>query len=297
MCDEFTLETGQAPGATQTTDSASVTRRDFAAMGMAAMAAVAMADAADAATATRGLVERIVSVPTPDGHADAFFVYPAQGKHPGVVMWPDIAGVRDAFKVMARRLARAGYAVLVVNQYYRTNRAPVMNTIAEYFTPEGMAKLKPMIAALSPAGTSRDGAAFVAFLDKQSVVDAKRKIGTQGYCMGGPNTIRTAAAAPGRVGAAASFHGGGLVTPKPDSPHLLVAASKASYLFAIARNDDARAPTDKDVLRSTATAAGRPAEIEVYPADHGWCALDAPMYDAVQADNAWGRLLALYAKL
>ncbi len=295
MCDEFTHEAQDA--AIAAADGA-VTRRSFGAMGIAAaVASVTIAERADAATGARALSERVVTIATPDGHADALFIHPTAGKHPAVILWPDIAGVRDAFKVMGRRLARAGYAVLVVNQYYRTSPAPVMNTLAEFRTPAGMAKLKPMIAALSPAGTTRDAKAFVAFLDRQRAVDSARKIGTQGYCMGGPFTIRTAAAEPGRIGAAASFHGAALVTPQPDSPHLSIAASKASYLFAIARNDDARAPGDKDVLRASALAAGRPAEIEVYPADHGWCALDAPVYDAVQAERAWGRLLALYAKL
>ena len=284
MCDEFT----------HPVEDTAVSRRTFGAMGLA-VAASSFTESAEAMAMV--LTERTVTIATPDGHADALFIHPAKGKHPAVIMWPDIAGVRDAFKVMGRRLAKAGYAVLVVNQYYRSSPAPVLNTIAEYFTPEGAAKLKPMIAALSPAGTMRDAKAFVAFLDSQKAVDTKRKIGTQGYCMGGPFTFRTAAAVPGRVGAAASFHGGGLVTAAPDSPHLSIAASKARYLIAIARNDDARAPGDKEVLRTTADAAGRMAEIEVYPANHGWCALDAAVYDAVQADRAWGRLLALYARL
>jgi carboxymethylenebutenolidase len=214
-----------------------------------------------------------------------------------VVIWPDIAGLRDAFKAMARRLAGAGHAVLVVNQYYRSARAPLLSSFAEWRTPAGQEKIKPAIAQINPEATSRDGAAFVAFLDAQVAVDKRRGIGTQGYCMGGPFTLRTAAAVPARVKAVASFHGASLVTDKPDSPHLAIAKTQASLLFAIARGDDARAPTDKDTLRQAAAAAGRPAEIEVYPAEHGWCVPDTPVYDQAQADRAWGRLLALYAKL
>ncbi len=185
----------------------------------------------------------------------------------------------------------------MVNPYYRDARAPVLNTMAEFRTPEGQAKVGPMRAKLTAEGVTHDGKAFVAFLDTQAAVDKRRKIGTQGYCMGGPFTVRTAFAAPERVGAAASFHGGGLVGDAVDSPVKLLGGTQAAYLFAIAHNDDARAPTDKDALRSAAQAAGRPAEIEVYAADHGWCVPDNPTYNAAEADRAWARLLALYAKL
>jgi carboxymethylenebutenolidase len=212
-------------------------------------------------------------------------------------MWPDIAGLRDAYKEMARRLAGAGHAVLVVNHYYRTNKAPIFETISQWRTPEGQARLRPAFAPLSRAGTERDAQAFVAWLDSQKVVDTRRKIGTAGYCMTGPYTVITAAAVPERIGAACSFHGGGLVTDQDDSPHRLFAKARASFLIAIARNDDAKAPGEKDVLREAAKAAGRKAEIEVYQADHGWCTLDAPVYDRGEADRAWGRMLALFKAL
>ena len=207
------------------------------------------------------------------------------------------AGLRDAYKEMGRRLAGEGYAVLVVNHYYRSGPAPVFDTMAQWRTPEGQARLQPMIAALSPAGTMRDAAAFAAWLDQQGAVDTARGMGTQGYCMGGPYAVRTAAAVPGRVQAAASFHGAALVTAAPDSPHRLLDKTRARYLFAIAKNDDARSPDDKQVLRTAAEAARRPAEIEVYAADHGWCTLAAPSYDKAEAERAWGRLLALYRSL
>ncbi len=289
MCDDLTASDEEAA-----LDRAGVSRREFAALG----AAAALTGCAGA-QGPRGaaLQENMVAISTADGMADAFFVHPAKGKHPGVVMWPDIAGLRDAYKIMARRLAGAGYAVLVVNHYYRSSPAPVMSSISEWRTPEGQAKLGPMIALINPAATTRDAKAFVAFLDAQKAVDTKRRIGSNGYCMGGPYTVRTAAAVPGRVGAAASFHGGGLVGDAADSPHKLLAATQASYLIAIARNDDARAPGDKDAFRAAAAAAGRPAEIEVYAADHGWCTIDSPVHDQVQADRAWERMLALYATL
>lgn len=291
MCDEFTAAEEEAALAAK-----GLSRREFAAIGAAGVLAACTGGASEA-KGKPALTEAAVTFATAEGTADGFFVHPAKGKHPGVLLWPDIAGLRDAYKEMARRLAGEGYAVLVINQYYRSSPAPIMATISEWRTPEGQAKLKPMIAALSPAGTINDAKAAVAFLDAQKAVDKRRGIGTNGYCMGGPFTVRTAAAVPERVRAAASFHGGALVTDAPDSPHRLLASTKASYLFAIARNDDARAPGDKDALREAAKAAGRPAEIEVYNADHGWCTLDAPVYDKTEAERAWGRMLALFKTL
>lgn len=291
MCDDFTEAAEDEALARK-----GLSRRDFAALGAAATI-VACSGGDGEAKDAGDLTERMVQVPTPDGTCDAFFVHPAKGAHPGVVFWPDVAGLRDAKKVMARRLAASGYAVLVVNPYYRGARAPVLDSMAAWRTPEGQAKIGPLRTALNADAVTRDGKAFVAWLDTQPAVDKRRKIGTQGYCMGGPFTVRTAFAAPERVGAAASFHGGGLVGAEPDSPAKLLDKTRASYLFAIARNDDSRAPGDKDALRAAAEAAKRPAEIEVYPADHGWCVPDAPAYDQVQADRAWDRLLALYAKL
>ncbi|WP_088311110.1 dienelactone hydrolase family protein [Novosphingobium sp. B 225] len=290
MCNDFTAEQEEAALAAK-----GLNRREFAAIGTAALLAAGSTGAF--AKGKAALKEATVSFKTDDGMADGFFVHPAKGKHPGVILWPDIAGLRDAYKEMARRLAGEGYAVLVLNHYYRSSPAPIMNSIAEWRTPDGQAKLKPMIAAITPEGTVKDAWACVNFLDAQKAVDRKRGIGTQGYCMGGPYTVRAAYAVPSRIKAAASFHGGGLVTDQPGSPHRLLAKTQASYLIAIARNDDARAPADKDAFRDAAKAAGRPAEVEVYNADHGWCTLDAPIYDKAEADRAWGRLLALYKGL
>ena len=289
MCDDLTAIEEQ-----QALDACGIDRRSFAALGVAGLGVLA---APLAAKAPAGLAEQMITVTTPDGKLDAFFVHPAKGRHPAVILWPDIAGLREAYKVMARRLAADGHAVLVLNQYYRSAPAPHFNAITEWRTPEGQAKLRPMIPLLTPEAIERDAKAAVAWLDGQKAVDRKRGIGSSGYCMGGPFTVRTAHAAPNRVRAAASFHGGSLVTDKPDSPHQLLKATKAGYLFAIARNDDARAPGDKDTLREAAKAAGRPAEVEVYPADHGWCTIDSPVFDKVQADRAWERMLALFKTL
>jgi carboxymethylenebutenolidase len=291
MCDDIITNDSVAQGG-----PSGLSRRDFAAMSAAA-ALAGCAGGVNSAGDTGDLRERMVEITTRDGVADAFFVHPAKGAHPGVIMWPDIAGLREAKKVMARRLAAAGYAVLCVNQYYRGGPAPVMESFAEYRTPEGQAKIKPLREALTTEAITRDGAAYVGFLDGDAAVDKARKIGSNGYCMGGPFTVRTAAAAPARVGAAASFHGAGLVTPAPDSPHRLLARTQAAYLFAVARNDDAKDPASKEELRKAADAAGRTAEIEVYPADHGWCVPDSPAYDPVAADKAWARMLALFGKL
>lgn len=290
MCDDLTAHEEEQALAVR-----GVSRREFAAVSAAGVLAAAAALPAGAKEVM--VVEDTVAIPTPDGTADALFIRPAKGKHPAVILWPDIAGVRDAYRQMARRLAASGYAVLVVNQYYRSAKAPIMNCISEWRTPAGQEKLRPMIAALSAEGIVRDAKAFVAWLDKRREVNRKRGIGTSGYCMGGPFTIRTAWAVPDRVKAAASFHGGGLVTDKPDSPHRLLGETKASYLIAVARNDDARAPADKDTFRDAAKAAGRSAEVEVYNADHGWCTLDAPVYDKAEAERAWARMLVLFGKL
>lgn len=290
MCDEFTaLEEDRALAAR------GFSRRQFAAVGAAGVfAAYADPQASQAKTA---LLESSVQIPTPDGTADAFFVHPPRGRYPAVILWPDIAGLRDAYKAMGRRLAAAGYAVLVVNHYYRSSPAPVLNAIAEWRTPEGQAKLKPMIAAITPERTMSDARAFVSWLGKQRGVHPQKGIGTCGYCMGGPYAVRSAFAVPHRIKAVASFHGAGLVSDTPDSPHRLLARTSANVLIAIARNDDARTPGDKDALKAAAAAAGRPAEIEVYNADHGWCTLDAPAYDKGEAERAWARMLALFKTL
>jgi carboxymethylenebutenolidase len=234
-----------------------------------------------------------VTVTTPDGTADCYFVHPASGTAPGVLLWPDIFGLRPAMRQMAKRLAESGYAVLVVNPFYRAKKAPTAESGAA--TP--IANLMPLARALTETTNMTDAKAFIAWLDQQSSVAKNRKIGTQGYCMGGPLAFRTAAAVPDRVGAVASFHGGGLVTDQPNSPHLLAAKTKIQLLIAIAANDDQRAPTDKDVMKETFAKANLPAEIEVYTgAAHGWCPPDSSVYNEPQAEKAWSRLLALYGK-
>lgn len=241
------------------------------------------------------LAESDVTVKTPDGECDAFFVHPSSGKFPAVLVWPDIFGLRPAFKDMGRRLAGSGYAVLVVNPFYRTKPAPTAPEHPNFDDPATRDMLIGLANSLTPATTATDARSFVAWLDAQPAVDRKKKMGTTGYCMGGPFTLRTAAAFPDRVGAGASFHGGGLVTDKPDSPHLLIPRLKAHFLFAIAENDDQKQPEAKTVLRESFAKAHVPAEIAVYPgALHGWCPPDSRVYNHDQAEKAWGRLLALF---
>jgi len=239
------------------------------------------------------VTESDVNVTTPDGTADCYFVHPASGTAPGVLIWPDIFGLRPAFRQMGKRLAESGYSVLVVNPFYRTKKAPTADAGAA--TP--IDQLRPLAQALNAQTHMTDAKAFIAWLDGQSSVAKDRKMGTQGYCMGGPMAFRTAAAVPDRVGAVASFHGGGLVTDQPNSPYLQAAGSKAQFLVAIAANDDARSPKDKDVLKETFAKAKLAAEIEVYTdSAHGWCPPDSRVYNEPQAEKAWSRLLALYKK-
>ncbi len=234
-----------------------------------------------------------VTVTTPDGTADCYFVHPASGTAPGVLLWPDIFGLRPAMRQMGKRLAESGYSVLVVNPFYRVKKAPTAESGAATPIPQ----LMPLAQALNETTQMTDAKAFIGWLDQQSSVAKNRKMGTQGYCMGGPIAFRTAAAVPDRVGAIASFHGGGLVTTNPNSPHLQAAKAKAQLLIAIAANDDQRSPNDKNVLKETFEKANLPAEIEVYAgAAHGWCPPDSGVYNEPQAEKAWSRLLALYGK-
>ena len=239
------------------------------------------------------VTESDVTVTTPDGTADCYFVYPTSGTVAGVLVWPDIFGLRPAFRQMGKRLAESGYSVLVVNPFYRVKKAPTAPAGAA--TP--IADVRPLAQGLNETTHMNDAKAFIGWLDKQASVAKNRKIGTQGYCMGGPIAFRTAAAVSDRVGAVASFHGGGLVTDQPNSPHLQAAKTKAQFLVAIAANDDQRSPTDKNVLKETFAKVNLPAEIEVYEgAAHGWCPPDSGVYNEPQAEKAWSRLLALYGK-
>ena len=267
-----------------------LTRRQFAAASFGAGLMVSLPRAADAQTVT----ESEVDVKTPDGVADCYFVHPA-GATAGVIVWPDILGLRPAFRQMGKRLAESGYAVLVVNPFYRMKKAPVVPAGANFADQATRDIVMPLAQGLSATTHTTDAKAFVAFLDSQAAVDKKRKIGTTGYCMGGPIVMRTAAAVPDRVGAGASFHGGGLVTKNPDSPHLLIPTMKASFLFAVAENDDQRDPEAKNVLKEWYAKAKLPAEIEVYAgAAHGWCPPDSAVYNEKQAERAWSRLLVLF---
>lgn len=265
-----------------------VTRKQFGMM-LGAGLAIMLPTVANAAVVT----ESEVNITTPDGVADCYFVHPASGTAPGILMWPDIFGLRPAFRQMGKRLAESGYSVLVVNPFYRVKKAPTAEQGAK--TPGR--ELTPMMNALTEPIQMTDAKAFIGWLDQQSSVAKNKKMGTQGYCMGGPMAFRTAVARPDRVAAVGSFHGAALVTDKPDSPHLQAATSKAQFLVAIATNDDTRSPNDKVVMKETFAKANVPAEIEVYTgAAHGWCPPDTAVYNEALAEKAWSRLLALYGK-
>lgn len=283
------------------TNSSGPTRREFvagsAAVGLAAATGVALG-------AERDVIEKNVEVKTADGVCDAAFLHPASGAHPGVLIWTDIFGLRPAFRAIGRRLAAQGYAVLVPNPFYRSARSPVIVDASSFNfdNPAERTKAEQWTASLRvPGAIERDAEAHTAFLDAQPQVDRSRKLGTQGYCMGGPLVFKTAARVPDRIGAAATFHGGGLVTDKPDSPHLLAPRIKARMYCAIAASDDSKQPDAKDKLREAFAAAHVHAEVEVYSGTiHGWCVPDMPMHDGKpiynkpDAERAWAKLLHLY---
>ena len=289
MCDESKL----ADWARQT-----ISRRNFGALtGAAALAACAPGESATGATAPlAGLKERGVKFATADGTLDGFFVQPQSGSHPAVILWPDIASIREAKRTIARKLASAGHAVLVVNPYYRDVTGEQFADFAAFIADGGFQKVGPWRGKLNAEAIMRDTVSIVDWLDRQEGVNQAMGIGTQGYCMGGPFTIWAAAASPARVKAAASFHGGGLVRPdNAMSPHALLGKVDASLLIAVAQDDDAKAPADKTTFANAAKAADVPATVTVYPGDHGWMVPDSPAYDAVAAARGEADLKALYA--
>jgi carboxymethylenebutenolidase len=273
-----------------------LSRRDFVAMSVAASIVAA---AGSASAADMPVTETMVDVKTADGTCDAAYIHPTAGSHPGVIIWPDAFGLRPAMRDIGKRIAAEGYSVLVVNPFYRATKAPGVDIAHFSFTnQDDMKKLQGLMGPLNaPGGIEKDAAAFVEFLDKQKEVNKSKKFGTQGYCMGGPLVVRTAAALPDRIGAGGSFHGGGLVTDQPTSPHLLAPKIKARMYFGVAANDDMRQPDAKDKLKA---AFGQKAEVEVYKSNHGWCVPDMPappnmpIYNKPEAEKAWTKLVALY---
>src|ERR1700678_989972 len=272
--------------------SRDLSRRQFGALSLGVGLTALLPRLADAADTTESEVE----IKTPDGTCDAYLVHPLKGKYPAVLIWPDIFGLRPAFRQMGKRLAESGYTVLVINPFYRTQKAPTAPEHPDFNDPATRQALMTLAGTLSPATAATDATAFIAFLDAQPSVDKKKKMGTTGYCMGGPFVFRTAAAHADRIGAAATFHGGGLVTDKPDSPHLLIPQMKAHFLVAIAANDDEKQPEAKDVLREAFAKAHLPAEVEVYAGTmHGWCPPDSQVYNHDQAEKAWSRMLVVFS--
>jgi len=270
-----------------------LSRRQFGALSMGAGLISMIPPVANAAEVTGADVD----IKTPDGTCDAYFVHPTKGASPGVLVWPDIFGLRPTFKDMAKRLAESGYAVLVINPFYRVQKAPTSAPNPDFNDPATRKALMGLAGGLTPETAVIDAKAFVPWLDSQAAVSKKHKLASTGYCMGGPFTLRTAAAFPERIGAGATFHGGGLVTDKPDSPHLLIPKIKAQYLIAIAESDDKQQPDAKTVLRDTFGKANLPAEVEVYEGTmHGWCPPDSRVYNHDQAEKAWTRQLALFKK-
>ncbi|HUF73242.1 MAG TPA: dienelactone hydrolase family protein [Gammaproteobacteria bacterium] len=291
MCDERTLK----DWARYLEDALPVSRRRFGALTAGAGVAAALPPVAGAQF--QPILTGMVEIETPDGVADCFMTHIPDGSHAGVIVWPDILGLRPTFMDLGRRLAAQGYAVLVVNPFYRSARAPVVPEGASFGDTEVRERVFSLAGELDPGTHFTDARAFVDYLDRHGSVAPDRRIGTIGYCMGGPMVMRTAAARPDRIGAAATFHGGGLATDADDSPHLLIPEMSAEFLIAVAENDDANDPEAKSTLRESFDAAGLAAEIEVYEgAQHGWCVPDSAVYHDEQAERAWSRLLALFER-
>jgi carboxymethylenebutenolidase len=288
----------------QKESSTDISRRDFVTLSVTAAAGLAAVGTSTPSEAAVAVVEENVTIKTADGMCDAAFIHPTTGAHPAVLIWPDAFGLRPVMREIGKRIAGEGYSVLVPNPFYRLAKAPVFDDPSKFnfANPADMAKLQPLMGSInSPGAAERDATAFIAWLDTQRQVDKAKKIGTQGYCMGGPLVVKTAATVPNRVGAGASFHGGGLVTDMPTSPHLLAPKIKARMYFGVAANDDMRQPDAKVKLKAAFDAAKVPAEVEVYGSQHGWCIHDMPLgeggkpiYNMPDAEKAWGKLVALY---
>ena len=288
----------------QKESSTDISRRDFVTLSVTAAAGLAAVGTGTSSEAAVAVVEENVTIKTADGMCDAAFIHPTTGAHPAVLIWPDAFGLRPVMREIGKRIAGEGYSVLVPNPFYRLAKAPVFDDPSKFnfANPADMAKLQPLMGSINaPGAAERDATAFIAWLDMQRQVDKAKKIGTQGYCMGGPLVVKTAATVPNRVGAGASFHGGGLVTDMPTSPHLLAPKIKARMYFGVAANDDMRQPDAKVKLKEAFDAAKVPAEVEVYGSQHGWCVHDMPLgeggkpiYNMSDAEKAWGKLVALY---
>jgi carboxymethylenebutenolidase len=286
-----------------------ISRREFTALSIAAGVTAAAATAATAATGATGagatpVVETDVQVAAPAGLCDAALIHPQQGSWPGVILFTDVFGLRPTMRGMARRLAAAGFTVLVPNPFYRTSKPPGLSLDIDFNNPADRAKIDTLRAPLTGDAVMEDAATYVKFLDSQAAVDRRAKMGVFGYCMGGPMTLQAAAAVPDRIGAGASFHGGGLVSDKPDSPHRLVSKMRTQFYVGIAMNDDQRQPDAKSTLNNAFKAAHLQAKIEVYDGClHGWCVKDMPqspgkppIYNEAQAERAWGELVSLFKR-
>ncbi len=278
-----------------------VSRRDFTALG----AAAGLAAGVGSTSAAEAVTETDVIIKTPDGVCDAAFIHPATGSHAGVIIWTDIFGLRPSFRDLGKRVAAQGYCVLIPNPFYRTAKSPVVVDASNFnfVDPASRAKTAEWTGPINqPGAIERDSTTYVTWLDAQPQVNKSKKMGTQGYCMGGPLVFKTTASNPERVGAGATFHGGGLVTDKPNSPHLLIPKMHSRMYIAIAASDDTKQPDAKDTLKSSFAAAEVPAEVVVYKGTfHGWTVRDmpkqadgTPTYNPPEAERAFDALLALY---
>ena len=241
------------------------------------------------------MLETKVDAKTPDGAADCEFFAPGEaGKWPGVIMYTDVLGVRPVFRDMARRLVGQGFCVLLPNLFYRASRLPVYAFPPKFGDEKTVARMNEVRPAAAADLIARDVGSYVTALLSRPQAKAP-EVGAVGYCMGGGIAMRTAAAAPDKVAAAASFHGSSLFTDKPDSPHLLLPMVKARLYFGFAIEDRTMPDDVVEKFKAALNAAGVKWAGEAYAGTkHGWCVKDHTVYNEAQAERAWAKTVLLF---
>jgi carboxymethylenebutenolidase len=241
--------------------------------------------------------EREIEIHTSDGMSEGVLYQPDGGRRwPGIIFLTDIGGIRDATREMARRLAAEGYCVLLPNVFYRNARPPVFGFPRVIGEEQTMRRIAELTAPLTPEALERDALSYIEYMANRDSV-REGAMGVVGHCFTGGVALRVAAARPDRIAAAVSFHGGGLYTDAPTSPHLVLPRIKASLYLAHAIKDNSMPPEAIEKLEEALAAWGGKYESEVYDgAYHSWTALDSPVYNERQAERAFQKMTELFAE-